>query len=226
MQKAEVLGQLAIAVCPADGPRADPVAQKDVARPVVPSGHTLDPVAYVVRYVFEQSGGFSVVGKESQIAGQKQQKGLGAVVGLGFGLVPVQALGSNPGLEVIGQRAKPHRDPLVAADQIMRKEGQREIGLVLAALVFVRPVAANALLDPQREFAPQCHIVRVGLCQFVDHFRVGPRKCLKKARYEKPPRRRPPGACVKRQTAKVSGRKYGSGEGTRTPDPWIMIPLL
>ena len=123
----------------------------------------------MVRYVVEQGGGFSVVGKESQIAGQKQQKGFGAVVGLGLGLVPVQALGSNPGLEVIGQRAKPHCDPLVAADQIVRKEGQREIGLVLAALVLVRPVAANALLDPQREFAPQGHIVRVCLCQFVDH---------------------------------------------------------
>ena len=108
-------------------------------------------------------------GKKPEIAGQKQQKRLGAVVGLGLGLVPVQALGSNPGLEVVGQRAKPHHDPLIAADQIMRKEGQREIGLILAAVVFVRPVAANALLDPQREFAPQGHIVRVCLCQFVDH---------------------------------------------------------
>ena len=164
MQEAEVLGQLAIAVRPTDGPRADPVAQEDIARPVVPSRHVLDPVADVVRCVVEQGGGFSVVGKESEIAGQKQQKRLSAVVGLGLGLVPVQALGSNPSLEIIGQRAKPHRDPLVAADQIMRKEGQREIGFVLAALIFVRPIAANALLDPQREFAPQGHIVRVCLC--------------------------------------------------------------
>ena len=91
------------------------------------------------------------------------------MVGFGLGLIAVQTLGFNPGLEVGDQRAEARGNALVAADQIVRKKGQRVIGLVLSAVILIGTVAADALRNPLRHIAAQGVVVRMGLGQFVGH---------------------------------------------------------